>query len=279
LNVASLASPNLLAAAQALQAADGLLITAGAGMGVDSGLPDYRGNSGFWKAYPALGESGLNFQDMAHPKAFERDARQAWGFYGHRLQLYRDTQAHAGFDILKRWSALLPLGSFVFTSNVDGQFQRAGFAENEVYECHGTIHRLQCTTPCEPSTWSSNSLTPTVDTLTCQWLGDLPTCPHCQALARPNILMFGDWSWVDTQRTRKDQALESFLAKTKKLLVIELGAGTEVATVRSFSERMANTCQATLIRINPRESHCELSSSISLSMGGLAALLAIDALL
>ena len=91
--------------------------------------------------------------------------------------------------------------------------------------------------------------------------------------------MFGDWSWVDTQRTRKDQALESFLAKTKKLLVIELGAGTEVATVRSFSERMSNTCQATLIRINPRESHCELSSSISLSMGGLAALLAIDALL
>lgn len=277
--MASLASPNLLAAAQALQAADGLLITAGAGMGVDSGLPDFRGNSGFWNAYPALGASGLQFQDMAHPKAFERDASQAWGFYGHRLQLYRDTQAHAGFDILRRWSGLIPQGSFVFTSNVDGQFQRAGFAEKDVYECHGSIHNLQCTTPCEPRTWSSESLPPTVDTRTCQWLGDLPTCPQCQALARPNILMFGDWNWVDTQRERKDQALESFLAKTKKLVVIEIGAGTEVATVRSFSERIAKTYQATLIRINPRESHCDLSGSMGLSMGALAALQALDALL
>ena len=277
--MASLASPDLHAAAQALQAADGLLITAGAGMGVDSGLPDYRGNSGFWKAYPALGESGLNFQDMAHPKAFERDARQAWGFYGHRLKLYRDTQAHAGFDILKRWSALMPHGSFVFTSNVDGQFQRAGFAEKQVYECHGTIHRLQCATPCEPRTWSSDSLTPSVDTRTCQWLGDLPTCPQCQALARPNILMFGDWSWVDTLRERKDKALESFLAKTKQLLVIEIGAGTEVATVRSFSERIAKHTEATLIRINPRESQCELSGNIGLPMAALAALQSMDELI
>jgi len=276
--MASLASPDLQAAAQALQAADGLLITAGAGMGVDSGLPDYRGNTGFWKAYPALGESGLNFQDMAHPKAFERDARQAWGFYGHRLQLYRDTQGHAGFDILKHWSSLMPNGSFVFTSNVDGQFQRAGFAEKQVYECHGTIHRLQCTTPCEPSTWSSESLTPSVDTRTCQWLGDLPTCPQCQALARPNILMFGDWSWVDTLRARKDQALESFLAKTKQLVVIELGAGTEVATVRAFSERIAKLYHATLIRINPREPDCDVTGSMGVPMAALAALQAIDEL-
>lgn len=37
-----------------LREADGLLITAGAGMGVDSGLPDFRGRDGFWCAYPAL---------------------------------------------------------------------------------------------------------------------------------------------------------------------------------------------------------------------------------
>ncbi|CAN5722813.1 hypothetical protein BH11PSE12_BH11PSE12_17260 [soil metagenome] len=34
-------------AAELLSQADGLLITAGAGMGVDSGLPDFRGNAGF----------------------------------------------------------------------------------------------------------------------------------------------------------------------------------------------------------------------------------------
>jgi NAD-dependent SIR2 family protein deacetylase len=40
-------------AVQWLRQADGLLITAGAGMDVDSGLPDFRG-TGFWRAYPAL---------------------------------------------------------------------------------------------------------------------------------------------------------------------------------------------------------------------------------
>ena len=45
-------------AAKLIASADGLLITAGAGMGVDSGLPDFRGNEGFWKAYPALAHSG-----------------------------------------------------------------------------------------------------------------------------------------------------------------------------------------------------------------------------
>ena len=35
--------------------AESFIITAGAGMGVDSGLPDFRGKEGFWKAYPPFG--------------------------------------------------------------------------------------------------------------------------------------------------------------------------------------------------------------------------------
>ena len=34
-------------AAALLEEADGLVIAAGAGMGIDSGLPDFRGNEGF----------------------------------------------------------------------------------------------------------------------------------------------------------------------------------------------------------------------------------------
>ena len=46
---------SLEAAAELISQADALIITAGAGMGVDSGLPDFRSKDGFWKAYPALG--------------------------------------------------------------------------------------------------------------------------------------------------------------------------------------------------------------------------------
>jgi uncharacterized protein (DUF849 family) len=47
-----------------IRQANGLLIKAGAGMGVDAGLPDFRGARGFWRAYPALAKAGLAFEEV-----------------------------------------------------------------------------------------------------------------------------------------------------------------------------------------------------------------------
>ncbi|MGF6410159.1 NAD-dependent SIR2 family protein deacetylase [Paraburkholderia sp. MM5482-R2] len=135
-------------AADWIREADGILITAGAGMGVDSGLPDFRGDHGFWAAYPALKTGGINFHDIANGTAFLRDPVRAWGFYGHRLNLDRRAVPHAGFESLRRWASAKRSGGFVFTSNVDGQFQKAGFADDRLFECHGSIHFLQCGQSC-----------------------------------------------------------------------------------------------------------------------------------
>src|SRR5215470_10752216 len=132
-------------AAAAIRGAEALLVTAGAGMGVDSGLPDFRGAQGFWRAYPPYQKLGLHFEDVANPRWFRDDPGLAWGFYGHRFQLYRATRPHAGFAILRRWADRMLQGAFVFTSNVDGHFQRAGFDEERVVECHGSINWMQCT--------------------------------------------------------------------------------------------------------------------------------------
>jgi len=115
-------------AAQLIEQADALVVAAGAGMGVDSGLPDFRGQQGFWQAYPALGREQIDFTQIASPQAFVISPERAWGFYGHRLALYRRTVPHAGFALLKQWGEAMPQGCSVFTSNVDGQFQMAGFA-------------------------------------------------------------------------------------------------------------------------------------------------------
>ena len=102
--------------AELIAQADGLLITAGAGIGVDSGLPDFRGTQGFWGAYPALGRARIAFEQIANPAAFARHPRLVWGCYGHRLKLYRRTVPHPGFAILRRIGTMLPQGAFVFTS-------------------------------------------------------------------------------------------------------------------------------------------------------------------
>ena len=189
----SLDSP-LHRAADAIRTADALLIGAGAGMGVDSGLPDFRGPEGFWKAYPPF--RGRQFSDLSTPHWFRTDPALAWGFFGHRLNLYRDKRPHAGFEILRRWGERTPLGYFVFTSNVDGHFERAGFPEERVLEVHGSIHYLQCVGLCGQPIWPADGVQVEVDAATIRAQSEFPRCPKCGGMARPNILMFGDWEWM-----------------------------------------------------------------------------------
>ena len=265
-------------AAEAIRSADALLFTAGAGMGVDSGLPDFRGNDGFWNAYPPYRHLGLSFSQLANPEWFYRDPHLAWGFYGHRLNLYRATLPHAGFAILKKWANDMPGGARIFTSNVDGHFQKAGFAEEFLTEVHGSIHHLQCTRHCG-DIWSAAGVNVRVDPETFRATGDLPRCP-CGALARPNILMFGDGGWLSTRTMQQEDAFEQWRAgvRNKSLVVIECGAGTAIPTIRYISESMVAKKRGILIRINIREPHVP-AGHLGIPLGALAALSAIDALL
>ncbi|MBM7119447.1 SIR2 family NAD-dependent protein deacylase [Archangium primigenium] len=262
-------------AADVLRSAKALLIGAGAGMGVDSGLPDFRGTEGFWKAYPAYARLGLDFPAMANPQWFETDPAFAWGFYGHRLGLYRATAPHAGFALLRAWAERMPHGAFVFTSNVDGQFQRAGFPEERVLEIHGSIHHTQCLGPCE-EVGSAAAYNVDVDPEDFRARGPLPACPRCGSLVRPNILMFGDGYWDDSRSQVQEGRLEKWLSEVEPgaLAVVECGAGTAIPSVRRFCEHAAARL-GTLIRINVREPEAP-RGAISLPQRALEALSALD---
>jgi NAD-dependent SIR2 family protein deacetylase len=267
-------------AAELISQADALVIGAGAGVGVDSGLPDFRGNVGFWNAYPALARAQLNFTDIANPRTFELDPALAWGFYGHRLDLYRKTVPHAGFGILRKWSESIPLGHWIFTSNVDGQFQKAGFTEDRIHECHGSIHHLQCTRECVSGVWSARDFTPNVNHDACHLVSDPPLCPVCGGLARPNIVMFGDWNWLDernqVQRRRESQWFDKVTNSLGNVLIVEMGAGTSIPSVRHFSHRISREYSARIIRINPREPQVPSSMDVGIAAGSLEALSGID---
>lgn len=262
----------------AVAAADALLICAGAGMGVDSGLPDFRGDEGFWRAYPPIRKLGYSFAQMANPRWFESDPRLAWAFYGHRLNLYRDTVPHEGFGLLLELGKGKAGGYFVFTSNVDGQFQKAGFDEGAIVECHGSIHYLQCSRHCSDRIWSARDMTVTVDPERFEALGVLPSCGACGGVARPNILMFGDGGWLgqrtDAQELRFQQWLQECATNAYRLVIIEVGAGEAVPTVRYTSEAVARSLDATLIRINPRDDAVP-PGHIALAMGGREGIKAI----
>lgn len=267
-------------AAELLRGADALLVAAGAGMGVDSGLPDFRGPEGFWRAYPALGRAGIDFYQAASPATFRRDPALAWGFYGHRLALYRQVRPHAGFALLAGWGAARPAGWAVFTSNVDGHFQAAGGEPDALLECHGSIHVLQCLDDCRGALWPADAVEPEVDAEHCRLLGAPPRCPHCGALARPNILMFGDDGWnarrEQAQAARLQQWLAGLRRQAARLLVVELGAGTAVPSVRRFVAGLQRSLGARLVRINPREAEVGSERDLAVPLGALHALQCIS---
>jgi len=249
-----------------LKEADYVIITAGAGMGVDSGLPDFRGNEGFWRAYPPLKKLNIDFVSMANPMWFRENPKLAWAFYGHRLNLYRNTTPHEGFRLLLEY-AKSKKDYFVFTSNVDGQFQKAGFDEDKIYEVHGSIHYTQC---------NDCGIIKEIDFDIEVDMGkfkakNLPYC-ECGNLLRPNILMFWDMDFLSDRINKQKEKFDNFLKiakayKNNKIVIIEIGAGVAILTIRDFGDKMSYSDRVTLIRINPRD--YQVKNGISIPMGGL----------
>jgi NAD-dependent SIR2 family protein deacetylase len=265
------------AAAATIEEADALIILAGAGMSVDSGLPDYRGDEGLWNEHPFIKEHGMSFIDMANPKLFEDDPALAWQFYAERQQMCRDTTPHRGYELLRKWGQAKKQGYFAVTSNVDGHFNFAGYPGDRVVECHGNLHYNQCCEPCHDQIWLD---------IPDEWerkkMSDeqpMFFCPECNGVARPNVMMFGDWDWIreptEKQTEKFDSWVRTLQAEGTRVAIVEVGAGTTLPAVRMQSESLLNKFNARLIRINLREAEGN-ADTLSIELSALEALERIE---
>jgi len=107
---------------------------------------------------------------------------------------------------------------------------------------------------------------------------DIPQCPNCKDIARPNILMFSDFRWnskrTSNQEYRFNKWIKQFKKPDKKLVIIELGAGIFIPTIRligqQYAKRYKNNIK--LIRINPRDFEIEEDIGYSLPYGAIEGL-------
>ena len=154
---------------------------------------------------------------------------------------------------------------FIFTSNVDGHAVASGFLEDEVYEIHGCSNIWQCKDDyfCVKADDCFNALNKgllwrapkdfrfDVDTETMlvhdseeekEGWRQHPRCPHCSGLSRPSTYMFGDMWWADHKPPRERYlawekvVLDYVQSGNKKLVILEVGCGTNIETVRSHTE-------------------------------------------
>jgi hypothetical protein len=155
-------------------------------------------------------------------------------------------------------------------------------------ECHGSINYLQ---PFDnrldkhvwPAAETLKDLRVNADTFLAE--GELPTCPPeagsaAGSLARPNILMFGDWGWDESRTAAQEASLHNFLEalpREARLVVVEVGAGVAIPTVRHTSEGYLDDFpNARLLRINLAAPKGPTPNTVSIPVGGKLALTMLD---
>lgn len=146
-------------------------VLTGAGVSAESGVPTFRGQGGLWREFRA--------EDLATPQAFRRDPALVWEWYDWRRGLVAGCRPNAAHATLAEMEMALP--DFVLiTQNVDGLHHLAG--SRNVLELHGNIWRMRCTRGCRPPWEDRHVPLPEIP----------PRCPDCGALARPDVVWFGE---------------------------------------------------------------------------------------
>jgi NAD-dependent SIR2 family protein deacetylase len=210
-----------------------VVVLSGAGLSTESGIPDYRGETG--RARPS---TPMTYQDfMATPEARQRywaRSHLGWRFItgvdpngGHRA--VADVQAQG-------------LLSGIVTQNVDGLHQRAG--AEDVIELHGALGRVVCLS-CRELT-SREQLDVRLRAVNPTWeRGNLPAkpdgdvdlddvsgfevvdCEACGGLLKPDVVFFGE----TVPRDRVDGTF-ALVAGAEALLV--LGSSLKVMSGYRF---------------------------------------------
>jgi NAD-dependent deacetylase len=146
-------------------------VLTGAGISAESGVPTFRGEGGLWRSYHA--------EDLATPRAFRSDPKLVWQWYDWRRGLIGACEPNAAHDTLADMERHIPRFVLI-TQNVDGLHHLAG--SRRLVELHGNIWRMRCMRNCRPAWEDRRNPLPDIP----------PHCPACGALARPDVVWFGE---------------------------------------------------------------------------------------
>lgn len=232
----------LISAATALAKADSVIVYAGAGMSADSGLKVFRGSEGVYSGQADEPEARFT------PHWLRSSPEEAWRYYWHRIEACLTAIPHEGYASLSKMIEYLSADYFIYTSNVDGLFIKAGFPSTRLLECHGNIFNLQCSRTCRRTVWNLKEHYSSEQLF--EFLRNrLPlVCPCCGDVARPNVLMFDDSEWVTRPYWEQQDAYLRWERNNrgKRIVKLEIGAGRGASSVRAESELFPGT----LIRLN-----------------------------
>ena len=233
--------------------ADYILIGAGSGLSTAAGLK-YSGES-FERDYKEFIEK-YNFEDLYSASFYNFNTQEEkWAFFAKMISLNRFNKYP-----LKLYQELFFLVNkknyFVITTNVDGQFEKAGFEKKRVFEIQGDYAYLQCENACHNKLYYNHNLVNKwlKNTSDCKIPSNLvPKCQVCHGNMEMNLRK--DANFVQDENWYKQaRRYEEFIdkAQDKNLLLLEIGVGfnTPVIIRFPFEQMVYNNKNTHLVRIN-----------------------------
>ncbi len=148
----------------------------GAGVSTESGIPDFRSETGL---YHAKEEYGRSPEEMISHSFFMENTETFFDYYKKNM-LYPDAQpgpAHRALAGLEEMGKL----KAVITQNIDGLHQKAG--NTRVYELHGSVLRNYCM-----DCGASYSLGYILDNENCR--KRVPCCSKCGGIVKPDVVLY-----------------------------------------------------------------------------------------
>ncbi len=224
-----------------------ICVLTGAGVSAESGVPTFRGESGLWKSHSP--------EELATPHAFRRDPRLVWEWYEWRRQKIRECRPNPGHEALARL-ALGPRQARIVTQNVDGLHEEAartaaGSGDPSPalpLELHGSIFRVRCTSCAYRVSHRHPLQTETRE--------DLPRCPVCSALLRPDVVWFGE---------ALDPEILSEAFRVAREADLCLVAGTSALVHPAASVPMATVeAGGSMVEVNPTDTPLTHMARVSL---------------
>jgi len=158
--------PQILA--DKIKTAQHVVVSTGAGVSAESGVPTFRGEDGIWKK--------MNPEELASIDGFMRNPDLVWEWYQHRRKIVSEVQPNPGHFAIAEMENLFPRFTLI-TQNVDNLHYRAG--SSEVLELHGNITRNKCL---DCNTFYDEEI---------DLEAGLPTC-SCGGRIRPDVVWFGE---------------------------------------------------------------------------------------
>jgi len=178
-----------LKAAEILSASQHAVALTGAGHSTPSGIPDFRSpESGLWtKADPMVVASIYGFQ--WDPQAFYDWLRPL----AKQMMEAEPNAAHIALAELEEAGVI----KCVITQNIDELHRKAG--SQNVLELHGSVRQATCMR-CRRTVPSTELWPAFVAT------GELPRCPTCDGLLKPDVVLFGELLPMTTLVRAQDEA-------------------------------------------------------------------------